>query len=208
MMRSLGGILKGLHPPTGGQRAVNDQSFCVSHATPLDAEAVFALHIASILAHCAGHYTPEQIEAWVRPKRAEDYVRAMEAGEAMFVARVADGTVVGFSSIRDDEVHAVYVAPGWAGKGIGLALLTELEAHARRSGVRTIRLRSSVNAHGAARDALRTNHRSQTDGSACFWERIQARKTNESRQQRHNTVRRWPGRYAAVVKTRGAGGEL
>jgi GNAT superfamily N-acetyltransferase len=123
-------------------------SFAIRHATPADSAAIFELHVASIRAHCTGHYTPEQIEAWIAPKRPENYARAMNDGEAMFVAESAMGALAGFGSIQGDEVHAVYVAPGRAGGGIGSALLGELEAHARRAGVRVIRLRSSINAVG------------------------------------------------------------
>src|SRR3712207_2549295 len=75
--------------------------------------------------------TPEQIEAWVGGREPKHYAWAMrEGGETMWVAETA-GQIVGFSSLRGDEVVAVYTSPR-APPGTGARLLEAVEAEAHR----------------------------------------------------------------------------
>lgn len=121
---------------------------------------MWRIHVASVRALCAAHYTAAQIEAWVGGRRPEHYGRAMtDLGQSMFVAERA-GEVIGFSSLRDDEVWAVYVDPE-RGRGAGGALLDAVEAEARARGVRRLRLMASLNSvHFYERHGYRALHRS------------------------------------------------
>jgi putative acetyltransferase len=116
------------------------------------------MHVASIRAHCVRDYSAGQIEAWAGPKRPEQYVRAMAAGEVMFVAEFA-GRIVGFAGVAGPEIKAVYVAPGQTRRGVGRALLRAVEDHAAGAGALELRLESTLNAepfyaaHGYARVA-------------------------------------------------------
>src|SRR4051812_13209793 len=103
-------------------------------ATPDDADALCDLHIRSIRVLCAADYTPEQIEAWCRPKAPEKYRLAMtEGGETMFVAVDEVGSLAGFSSFKGDELYAIYVAPDSVRRGIGRRLLETVESAARQA---------------------------------------------------------------------------
>jgi len=67
-----------------------------------------------------------------------------EGGETMWVAEGA-GQIVGFASLKGDEVMAVYTSPG-APPGIGSRLLEAVEAEARRRGLKTLKTSASINA--------------------------------------------------------------
>src|SRR4051794_15114973 len=98
-------------------------------ATPDDADALCDLHIRSIRVLCAGDYTPEQIDAWCRPKTPEKYRTAMtDGGETMFVAVDDYGSLAGFASFKGEELYAVYVAPDSIRRGVGRQLLQTVEA--------------------------------------------------------------------------------
>ena len=120
--------------------------FHVRLAAPADAEAIWRVHIASIREVCAGDYTPQQIEAWAGPKRPEDYPRAMERGEQVWVAEDESRVVVGFACLDRDVLKGLYVAPAALRRGIGSALLRAVEAHAVARGVDTLRLGATLNA--------------------------------------------------------------
>src|SRR5262245_5338587 len=106
--------------------------FTIRPATSADAEAICRMHVESIRINCAADYTPEQIEAWAGPKRAEHYVDAMSHGEIMFVAESQE-KIVGFAALNGDEIKAVYVSPASIRQGIGRSLLQMIETHAIQS---------------------------------------------------------------------------
>lgn len=118
----------------------------IRRAAADDAEAIAAVHTASIRGLAAKSYTSTQIAAWSAGKEPDRYRRAMAAGESMWVAEREDGTVVAFAAWQDDEVRAVYVHPAHARAGVGRRLLAAVEARARASGCEELRLEASLNA--------------------------------------------------------------
>jgi putative acetyltransferase len=87
------------------------------------------------------------------------YVKAMEGGEAFFVATGdLDGehVVLGFSTHRvddDEDGASVYVRGSVARQGIGTALLRLAEEHARAHGAKVIQIQASL----AAVEFYKTN---------------------------------------------------
>jgi putative acetyltransferase len=115
----------------------------VRRATSEDAEAICALHKASIRALCAAVYSARQIEAWIARRTPDSYREAL-AAETIFVAE-RGGRVVGFSSIKDAMLLGLYVDPA-LGRGTGPRLLRAAEEHARTEGIRVLRLQATLNA--------------------------------------------------------------
>jgi len=129
----------------------------VRRARPKDATVICDLHKASVRGLCAGVYSSEQIEAWLAPRLADDYRKAMTVGgETMFVAHRA-GRIVGFASLKAAMLMALYVDPD-GGRGAGRRLLQAAEEHARSDGVAVLSLQATLNAvvfyqrHGFSRD--------------------------------------------------------
>jgi putative acetyltransferase len=117
----------------------------VRRAVPEDAVAICDLHKASVRSLCAGAYSPEQIEAWLAPRLADDYRQAMTVGrEMMFVAQCAR-RIVGFASIKASMLMGLYVDPD-SGRGAGRILLQAAEGHARSDGVAILSLQATLNA--------------------------------------------------------------
>jgi putative acetyltransferase len=117
----------------------------IRRATAEDAEAICVLHKVAVRRLCAGAYSAEQIEAWVGPRVAEDYCKAMSAdGETMFVAERAS-RVAGFASLRGERLLGLYVDPT-SGRGLGRPLLAVAEEEARGRGVAILSLQATLNA--------------------------------------------------------------
>ena len=117
----------------------------VRRAGPEDAVAICDLHKASVRSLCAGAYSPEQIEAWLAPRRADDYRKAMTVGgETMFVGHCAR-RIVGFASVKASMLIGLYVDPD-DGRGAGRFLLQAAEAHARSNGTAVLTLQATLNA--------------------------------------------------------------
>lgn len=126
----------------------------IRRAEESDLAPIAALHRASILASCAGHYTPEQLAEWTGMQSIERY-RALRATRAMFVAcEASDGgeanALLGFGVVSpaDGWLNAVYVAPSANGQGVGRRLVAALESVALASGCEGLRLHSTPNAVG------------------------------------------------------------
>jgi len=117
-------------------------------ATVADGPAVCAVHRASALALGRNHYSPDELDAWVVHLVPDLYTEAIAAGE-LIVAEI-DGTVVGVAQLDQGKavIELLYVSPDRAGQGVGTRLLGVLEAGARSSGLRVLRLDASLNSVG------------------------------------------------------------
>ena len=131
----------------------------IRRAIAADAEAIYALHMASIRALGASHYSAAQLEAWCGERSATSYLAPI-ATKVVVVAE--DGnTICGFGQLDPGAhaVEAVYVSPSAVRKGIGSAILRELEHHAVSLLLPRLTLDASFNAeefyavHGYARAA-------------------------------------------------------
>jgi len=113
-------------------------------ATDHDREAISQVHDASVREVCSAWYTPAQILAW-RSGRGPESVPIHE--HDMVVAE-EDGRILGFGelSAEESEICAVYVAPDALRRGVGAAILAELEAVARRHGLDSLQLCSTLGA--------------------------------------------------------------
>lgn len=77
-----------------------------------------------------------------------DVAALQRPGIAFYVARVA-GEARGFGALVPQagdwaEIKRMYVDPAARGRGLGTLILGALEAHARRIGVRTLRLETGI----------------------------------------------------------------
>ena len=127
-------------------------------ATLSDADAIAVAHIDSIRSIGPGFYPSHVVDAWAAGLTSDLYVRAMNDGEAFFVAIDPrdDQVVLGFSTHRtepDEHRTAVYVRGSAARLGIGSKLFQRAEADVRASGGTTINISASL----AAVDFYRAN---------------------------------------------------
>jgi ribosomal protein S18 acetylase RimI-like enzyme len=125
--------------------AAMTSSTIVRAAKDADAKAICALHLSAVRALCAPHYAPHIIEGWLRGRVPEGYLPGIRSG-SMFVAE-SDAKVVGFGQSKPGEVLAVFVEPGFAGRGIGSELLTRaLRVAGADNGA--VRVEATINAVG------------------------------------------------------------
>ena len=114
-----------------------------------EARAVLDIHARSVRGLAAPHYPPEVIEAWAAPVTGE-YIRGFNKNPDNEIRLVAelDGALVGLGClvVQHSELRACYVAPEAARKGVGSALVREIERIANEHGLDLLRLDASINA--------------------------------------------------------------
>jgi putative acetyltransferase len=117
-------------------------------ASPEDREGIWRVHTAAIRETCSSHYPPEQIEAWAGLLSASSSYDQALAEHEMLVAVDAGGQVVGFGQldVLRSEIEAIYVDPAASGRGVGRALLAQLEQLARERGLQALQLAATLNA--------------------------------------------------------------
>ena len=119
---------------------------CIRPALPGDAALIHQVHVASVREVCSAHYTPEEIKSWIGPRQPEHYRWSMTKGGDTTVVAEENGEIVGFGSLKNDQIKGLYVAPGHLRRGIGRRLLDRLEGIARERDTPRLRLASSLTA--------------------------------------------------------------
>jgi len=114
-----------------------------------DGQAFLEIHGRSIRGLAAQHYPADVVDAWAVPS-TEESLRAFlknSEDEIRLVAEL-DGQPVGIGAlvVENSELRACYVVPEAARKGVGTALVREIERLARAHGLTGLHLHGSVNA--------------------------------------------------------------
>jgi putative acetyltransferase len=124
-------------------------SVTIREMRPADARHFLEIHHAAVRGIAAKDYATSVIEAWARPITDEAIERflANRDREVRLVAET-DGTLVGIGAIvvNNSELRACYVAPSAARRGVGSALVAEIEHIAREHRLDHLELESSITA--------------------------------------------------------------
>ena len=118
---------------------------------PDEAPVFMEVHRASVRGLAASHYSEEVIDAWAaRNPPSERFLTSFHANpdnEVRLFAELA-GEVVGLGVVvpQNSELRGCYVHPNAARRGVGSAIVREIERIARDHGVSQLHLDSSVNA--------------------------------------------------------------
>ncbi|MBP0582511.1 GNAT family N-acetyltransferase [Labrys sp. LIt4] len=116
----------------------------IRRANPNDAAAISEIILAALWETNARDYGPEiieQVERSFTPPQVEELIRKREV-----LVALVDGRVTGTASLEGEWVRTVFVIPEAQGTGIGRRLMAEIEDLARRAGLVTLRVPSTVTA--------------------------------------------------------------
>lgn len=101
---------------------MTSEPWSIRPAAPVDTDALVAIWLAS--SRESHSFVP--YEVWL--SHADDMRDVYLPSSESYVATDPDGTVVGFMSLVDDEVAALFVEPSRQGSGIGRALLERAQS--------------------------------------------------------------------------------
>lgn len=116
---------------------------------PDEAFTFLAMHERSVRGLAARYYPPDVIERWAASPTEERVLAVLKNpdDETRLIAEL-DGEPVGLGTlvIAKSELRACYVVPEAARKGVGSAIVREIERLAENHGVTALELESSINA--------------------------------------------------------------
>ncbi len=116
---------------------------------PDDARTFLDIHSRAVRGLAAGHYSAEVIDAWAIAATDGNAQRLLQNpdDEIRLIAEL-DGESVGLGSLvaASSELRACYVVPEAARRGVGAALVREIESLARARGLAELQLTASINA--------------------------------------------------------------
>jgi GNAT superfamily N-acetyltransferase len=117
----------------------------IRRATLEDAQAAFDIRLLAIRSQCIGAYTSEQMMLWTQGAAKDGYDTLMDKH---FYLGCVDGEPVatGMLDLANNEIGALFVLPGFTGRGIGKQILVYLEALARELGIEEVILDATLNA--------------------------------------------------------------
>ncbi|WLH88136.1 GNAT family N-acetyltransferase [Pseudomonas sp. FP453] len=115
----------------------------IKPATAQDAPAAFDIRREAIRSQCIGAYTREQMMLWTRGNADDGYSALMDKP---FYLGWVQGQPVITGMLDHNEIGALFVLPGFAGRGYGKAMLEHLEYQARQRAVETVVLDATLNA--------------------------------------------------------------
>jgi putative acetyltransferase len=114
-----------------------------------EARRFLEIHHESVRGLAANDYPPSVIDTWASPITAERLAQFLQNSddEIRLIAEV-DGEAAGIGAlvVANSELRACYVLPSAARRGVGAALVNEIERIAREHGIRELQLESSVTA--------------------------------------------------------------
>ena len=117
-------------------------------ADPEDAADVLAIKQAAIES-TDGTYSDTQVDAWSPDDDAlSTFEGAMEREQFVVLLATVDGAPAGYGVLNVDatRIDAVFVDPGYTGRGLGSSLVGQLETRARMLGLTDLTVVSSRNA--------------------------------------------------------------
>ncbi|OFV97150.1 MAG: hypothetical protein A3H94_07045 [Acidobacteria bacterium RIFCSPLOWO2_02_FULL_60_20] len=115
---------------------------------PEDARAFLEVHHAAVRGIAARDYPPSIVESWAPLPITDENIEHLLSNPEKEIRIVADvnGEIVGIGAIviSTSELRACYVAPTVARKGVGSALIREIERIAQEHGLTCLRLDASL----------------------------------------------------------------
>lgn len=111
-----------------------------------DAAAMHALHERAVRQTCGPALKPAIVEAWLRGRTPDGYIRARDEGGENFLIAEVRGLRAGFASWRGSWLEALFVDPDFQGTGVGRALLNACEADAAEQNIFLSDLNATLNA--------------------------------------------------------------
>ena len=114
-------------------------------ATPADAQVAYDIRREAVRHHCIGAYPAEQMLAWTAGSAEDGYAGLMD-GQFYMGCIEGEPVATGMLDVKNREIGAIFVLPGYMQQGFGKQMLAFLEALAHTLGLEDVVLDATLNA--------------------------------------------------------------
>ena len=126
------------------------QLFKICSFYPSDASDVAALQCRAILAVSPRYYGKAELESWVAGVDCSRHIDHIRSGGGLLLARSSENLLLGFTGfIRSGEfaeLKYAFTDPDAQGRGVGTALVAQVERFLRDQAVERVTVRASLSA--------------------------------------------------------------
>lgn len=135
-----------------GRRNKMVHDLTIRNAIEGDEDDIYNIHTEAIKKKCSSHYGTEDVDVWVARQNKAKYLPSIAAREIVVAEKL--GKVVGFGHLLDCkesdgktmQIRGLFVDPDCGVKGVGSALMKEMEKRARDCSADCLIVQSSLNA--------------------------------------------------------------
>lgn len=111
-----------------------------------DAPQMHAIHERAVRTSCAPELGPGVVDAWLRDRDHDMFLRARDDGGEVFVIAELRGLRAGFAGWLPGRLTSLFVDPDHQGCSVGAALLSACEAAAETAGTPILGTNATLNA--------------------------------------------------------------
>ncbi len=117
----------------------------IKKLTKIDADDVWQVRNAAILAGCANVYDAKTLDIWTPEETPTGFAELVQRG--FYGIEIDDELIaVGMLDEETDKIEGLFVLPEYMGQKLGGRMLQHLEQLARERGINTLSLDASLNA--------------------------------------------------------------
>ena len=124
----------------------------IRNAIEGDEDDIYSIHTEAIKKKCSSHYGTEDVDVWVARQNRAKCLPSIAAKEIVVAEK--QGKVVRFGNLLDCkesdgktmEIKRIFVDPDCGMKGVGSALMKEMEKRARDRSADSLIVQSALNA--------------------------------------------------------------
>ena len=118
----------------------------IHKAKKSDVTRIWDIRTQAILNVCATHYAADAVSAWANSPMPECFDEILLSLGAIVLEDQGDLVGFGFVDSENSTLESIFVDPRSIGRGYGKQIADELQSIAKKAGVETLKLSSSLNA--------------------------------------------------------------
>lgn len=120
----------------------------IRKAAAADRDGIWTVFLTSVLELCGTHYERAEVLAWVNSLEPETFGASILSFQTLVVEEAGRIAAFGQFDPEQGEVVALFVAPGFTGRGLGKMVLRMFEEMALEKGTGWMQIGSPLNAVG------------------------------------------------------------
>lgn len=118
----------------------------IRKANEFDVDRIWEIRTQAILKECVSHYSKEIVDSWGNSPMPNDFGNILFSLGAIVLEEKEHIVGFGFVDTKNHSLESIFIDPEFIGRGFGKQIANELISIAKKSGLYSLKLSSSLNA--------------------------------------------------------------